>query len=109
MLPLHLICGLAARDGQEHWAERIRKLVQLYPKGAGIPDVEEILPLEHLVRPTVTFGHVRPVLEAFPSALARLNLPETLYPYVLSKLTMQRSSTAIFQIIRETPTLAAIR
>ena len=109
LLPLHVICRLAARDGQDHWAERIRKVVQLYPKGASIPDVEGVLPLELLLSPAVTFEHVVPVLEAFPSALARLDrLPETLYPYILSKLVMRQSLSVIFQIIRETPTLAAI-
>jgi len=109
LLPLHVICRLAAQDGLRHWAERIRKIVQLYPKAASIPDPDGNFPLQIIVRPTVTYEHAGPVLEACPNALARLDLPETLYPYALSQLVRSESVNAIYQIIRETPTLATIR
>lgn len=107
-LPLHVLCRLAAQDGQQHWVERIRMLVRLYPKAASIPDPEGHLPLEILASPPVIFDHVVPVLNAHPSALARLDLPETWYPYVLAKLGTNGSSSTIFEILRTTPTLAAI-
>jgi hypothetical protein len=109
LLPLHVLCRLAAQDGEQHWVERIRKLVRLYPKAASIPDPDGLLPLELLISPNITFEHASPVVEAFPSAVSRFDLPETWYPYVLSKLARQDSSNSIFQIIRDTPTLAAIR
>lgn len=109
LLPLHVICRLAAQNGERHWAERIRKLVQLYPKAASISDPDGNLPLEILVRPTVTYEHAGPVLETYPSALARFDLPETLYPYALAQLARRQCLNGIFQIIKDTPTLAAIR
>ena len=80
VLPLQVICSLAAQDGERHWVERIHKLVQLYPKAATIPDPEGNFPLQILVQPSVTHEHARPILEACPSTLAQLDVPETLYP-----------------------------
>ena len=107
-LPLHVLARLAV-NGEEHWIERIRTLVRLYPKGAGIPDQEGRLPLELLAQPTVTWEHVSPVLEAAPQAIAKLDLPENLYPQVLSQLAIHESWDALYQIIRETPTLTQPR
>jgi hypothetical protein len=105
-LPLHIIARLAAEDGERHWVERIQILVRLYPKGASIPDQDGNLPLELLTRPTVTFDHVAPVLEASTNSLALLDLPESFYPYILFQLTRIESFTTVYQILRDAPTLA---
>ena len=95
---------------QREWVERIRVLVQLYPKATAIPDPDDNLPLEILARSTVvTYSHVGPVFESNPTALARFDLPETFYPYVLSQLARRKCVNGIFQVLKDTPTLAAIR
>lgn len=104
-LPLHVIARLAGENGERHWVERIQMLVHLYPKGASIPDQDGNLPLELLARATVTFDHVAPILEASTSSLARLDLPDSLYPNILSQLARRESWSTIYQILRDTPTL----
>ena len=104
-LPLHVIARLAGENGDRHWVERIQMLIRLYPKGAGIPDQDGNSPLELLAWAHATFDHVAPILEASTSSLSRLDLPESLYPNVLSQLVRRESWNTIYQILRGTPTL----
>jgi hypothetical protein len=109
LLPLHVVCRLATQQSEEQkWVERIRVLVQLYPKATAIPDPDDNLPLEILAGPTVTYRHVGPIFERNVCALARFDLPETLYPYVLSQLVRRKCVNGIFQVLKDTPTLASI-
>lgn len=104
-LPLHLAARMATDS--DAWLKRIELLVRLYPKGASVPDCDGRLPLELLFSSggPVSWAQARTLISAYPIAITRLELPESFYPRLLSRLMDSGSADAAYQILLETPTL----
>ena len=108
-LPLHVSTQLALdTDG---WYNRIDQLIKSYPEAAAFGDSEGRVPIQLFVTSAVSWRHVEPVLTAWPEGLSRLQLPEAVFPLILSRLTRSRTTVrvedlnSVFVILRHNPSL----
>jgi hypothetical protein len=102
-LPLHVAASLAERTRE--WQDRLSFLLVAYPKGASIVNRDGNLPLEILDSRRLSWNHMRPVIRCCPVALSRLDLHESLYAFIISKLGQKGYNSTIFTILKETPSL----
>jgi hypothetical protein len=100
-LPIHVAARLA--ENTKEWKNRLKMLVNCYPKGASIVNDEGKLPLELLRQ--VSWGHMSPLIRCCPLALSRLHIHDALYANVLAKLGQTGVSNTVLTILKETPSL----
>jgi len=102
-LPIH-IAAFSIWKPKHRRFNTLIKVVSMYPEGARVPDKNGVLPLQLAVQSKKTWNEgVRELFEAYPEALATLDIDFKLYPEILALAGKSFPLKILYQVLISKP------
>lgn len=106
-LPIH-IAAFSIPKRKHRRFNTLIKVVTMYPEGARVPDKNGVLPLQLAVQSRKKWDEgVRELFEAYPEALATLDIDFKLYPEILALAGKSFPLKILYQVLVSKPEILA--